>query len=312
MADDQALAGLKVMIAVARADGSLADAEKTQLEDALRELAPMADLTKLLAEDIDLDAELKKIVDPEVRRATYRAALLLSVADGEAHAEESKVLNKVRDAYGLADESATVNHILEAASKQRADAAASLDPAERDKHVRARIQKSALLAGVLGANPIPGISIITEMVIYGIQGELVTNIAHVYGHRLSRKEAVSSFFGALGLGFARTAVTQLVKFVPVWGSVFGAAAGYTTTYALGRTVAKHFAEGGDLKSLGKETKKTFDAIKKGEAAEEFEKAKGDVEAAAKAKQAEIEAAAKDVAAGKATADDVVAKIDAEE
>jgi uncharacterized protein (DUF697 family)/tellurite resistance protein len=311
MADDQALAGLKVMIAVARADGSLADAEKAQLEEALRELAPMTDLTKLLAEEFDLDDELKKIVDPEVRHATYRAALLLSVADGEAHAEESKILTKVREAYGLPDESATVTNILDAAAKKRADDAAALDPEAREKAVRARIQKRAFLAAVLGANPFPGISLITEMVIYGVQGELVTNIGNYYGHKLTRKEAASTFFGALGLGFARTAVTQLVKFVPVWGSVFGAAAAYTTTYALGRTVSKHFAEGGDLKSLSAEAKKTFDAFKKGEAAEEFEKAKKEVEKAAKEKQAEIEAAAKEVAAGQATTDDVVAKIDDE-
>ena len=311
MADDQALAGLKVMIAVARADGSLADAEKVQLEEALRELAPMTDLTKLLAEEVDLEAELKKIVEPEVRHATYRAALLLSVADGEAHAEESKILAKVREAYGLPDESATVTSILDAAAKKRADEAAALDPEAREKAVRARIQKSAFLAAVLGANPFPGISLITEMVITSVQGELVTSIGTPYGHNLTRKEAVSSFFGALGLGFARTAVTQLVKFVPVWGSVFGAAAAYTTTYALGRTVSTHFAEGGDLKSLSSEAKKTFDAFKKGEAAEEFEKAKQEVEKAAKAKQAEIEAAAKEVAAGTATTDDVVAKIDDE-
>ena len=54
MADDQALAGLKVMIAVAKADGHLTDAEKTQLEDALSEIAPMADLATLIDEAIDL------------------------------------------------------------------------------------------------------------------------------------------------------------------------------------------------------------------------------------------------------------------
>jgi uncharacterized protein (DUF697 family) len=309
MADDQALAGLKVMIAVAKADGHLADAEKTQLEQALRELAPMADLTKLLSEDIDLDGELAKIKDTEVQHATYRAALLLSVADGEAHADESKVLQKLREAYKLDDESGSVTQILTAAAKKRADEAANVDPAEREKRARKKIATSAFLSGVLGANPFPGISIITDVVTYGIQGELVTDIAHTYGHKLTRKEAASAFFGALGLGFARVAVTQLVRFVPVWGSVFGAAAGYTTTYALGHTVRKHFEGGGDLKSLGKETKKTFDTIKKGEAMEEFEKAKADVEATAKKKQAEIEAAAKEVQAGKATADDVVATIE---
>ncbi len=308
MADDQALAGLKVMIAVARADGHLATAERAHLEEALQELAPMADLGKLLEADIDVDGELNKITDAEVRHATYRAALLLSIADGDTHVEESKILAKLRETFGLADEAGTVSHLLDAAAKRRDDEAASVDPAEREKRARKKIGRSAFLAGVLGANPFPGISLITEMVIYGVQGELITDIGHIYGHRLSRKEAASSFFGALGLGLARTAVTQLVKFVPVWGSVVGAAAGYTTTYALGRTVEKHFADGGDLKTLGKETKKTFTAMK-AEAKEEFEKAKADVDAAAKAKQAEIEAAAKEVAAGKATTDDVVAKID---
>lgn len=306
MADDQALAGLKVMIAVAKADGHLADAEKSQLEQALSEVAPMADLGKLIGEAIDLEAELAKIKDPEVRHATYRASLLLSVADGEAHADESKVLAKVRDAYGLADESKSVLNILSAAAKKRADEESNLDPEERARRVKRRIQKSSAVAAVLGLNPLPLLSIVSDMAIYGVQGELVAQIASAYGHKLTRKEAATTFLGSLGLGVARVALTQLVKFVPVWGSVVGGAAGYTTTYALGETMRRHFEAGGDLKSLGKESKKTFDTIKKGEAKEEFEKAKAEVEATAKARQAEIEAAAREVQAGTGSTDDLVA------
>jgi uncharacterized protein (DUF697 family)/tellurite resistance protein len=310
MADEsQALAGLKVMIAVAKADGHLSPAERRHLEAAIEELAPGSDLAALLEQELDLEAELDKIEDADIQRATYRAALLLSAADGEAHPEEDKVLARLRAAYGLLDESATVKPLLDEAREARDNMPKAASPEERAKQARTHVQNRALLAGILGANPVPFLSLFTEVGIYVVQVELVRDIGRRFGHELSRKEAGSLFLGIVGLGLARTGLTQLVKFLPVWGSVVGAAAGFTATYALGATVLKHFAEGGDLKTFGRDAKKEYEAIKKGEAKAEYEKAKGTIEEKAKQKSADLDAAAKDIQAGKASADDLVGRID---
>lgn len=307
MADEsQALAGLRVMVAVAKADGHLADQERQQIEEALRELAPNLSIDQVLAEDVDLDAEIAKITDPEVRKATYRAAAMLSVVDGESHEAESALLRRIRQAYGLSDEGTGVAKVLEEANQ--------LAPIDADKDTRVKETKSevlghAMMAAALGANPLPVISLFTEIAVFYMQGRLVRNLAWYYGYDVTGKHAAALLGSTFGLGMARSVIMQFVKLVPVWGSVVGGATAFTTTYALGETVRRHFESGGDLVTLSKrEAKKAYEEIKKTSATAEYEKAKPEIEKKAKEKQPELEAIARDASEGKLADDQIAERI----
>ncbi|NUP09432.1 MAG: hypothetical protein HOW73_25545 [Polyangiaceae bacterium] len=293
----QALAGLRVMAAVAKADGYLTEEERRQIGDALAELAPDVSVDEILTEQFDLDAEIRKITDAEVQRATYRAALLLSMADGERHDAEAKVLAKLKSAYGLGDAD---GDLTQAIADREPLAPIENDPAVRASKARREILGHAMMAAALGANPLPLVSFVTEVGVFYMQGRLVRNLAFYYGYDVTTKHAVALMASTFGLGVARAAVVQLVKFVPVWGSVVGGATAFTTTYALGETILRHFEQGGDLGSLSKkEAKKAYEEIKKGDAKAAYEEAKPEIEKKAKEKAPEIEALAKDIKEGKA-------------
>jgi len=307
MADEtQARAGLKVMVALARADGWLADAERQQISDALAELAPGESLDDIVSEDVDVDAELAKITDRDVQAATYRAAVLISMSDGEAHPEESKLLEKLRETFGLPNETP---HVAKVLADAEALAPIESDPKLRRSQAQSMITGHAMMAGAFGANPIPLVSFVTEVGVFLLQARLIRNLGNFYGHELGKKDVAAMMAGTFGLGMARAAVVQLVKFVPVWGSVVGGATAFTATYALGETVLRHFEAGGDLASLTKrEAKKVFDDLKKGTAKAEYEKSKDQINKRAKEEGPVLESLAKDLEEGKASDADLAAKL----
>ncbi len=302
----QALAGLRVMVAVARADGRIAEEEKRQITDALAELAPDLSPDEVFAERFDLDEEIAKIIEPDVQRATYRAALVLSMADGESHAEESKLLAKLREAFDIHDDGHSVVEVLE---HKEPLAPVEKDEQKRESESKREVLGTAIMAGALGANPLPIVSFFTEVGVFYLQGRLVRNLAWYYGHEVSMKEVVAMMATTFGLGVARVMVVQLVKFVPVWGSVVGGAAAFTTTFALGEAVRRHFAAGGDFASLTrKEARRAYEEIKKGAAKEEYEAAKDEIAKKALEKRSEIEALARDARDGKLKDEEVANRI----
>lgn len=307
MSDEtQARAGLKVMVALARADGWLADAERQQIADALAELAPGESVDEIVNENVDVDAELRKITDRDLQAATYRAAVLISMSDGESHPEESKLLTKLRDTFGLPNETPQVARVL---ADKEALAPLETDPKLRRSQAQKLVVGHAMMAGALGANPLPLVSFVTEVGVFYLQARLIRNLGVYYGHALEIKEVAAMMAGTFGLGMARAAVVQLVKLVPVWGSVVGGATAFTTTYALGETVLRHFEAGGNLASLTKrEAKKVFDDLKKGAAKAEYDKSKDQIAKQAKAKGPAIESLARDLEDGKTSDEDLAAKL----
>src|SRR5689334_2335339 len=98
MEQQEAIAGIRIIAAVARADGKLEDAEKVAFEQAVSELAPElpGGLTaeKLLTEEIDLDATLAEVKSPVMRKAVFESAFAMSLVDGSASDEENAVVAK--------------------------------------------------------------------------------------------------------------------------------------------------------------------------------------------------------------------------
>lgn len=112
------------------------------------------------------------------------------------------------------------------------------------KKVARRIGASVAGAtGVIGANPIP----VADMpIITGMQTTMVISIALLAGKKIDKK-GVIEFFGVLGVnvatGFAlRQIARQLVKFIPVAGSVISGGIATAGTYALSEAAIAYFIE----------------------------------------------------------------------
>ncbi len=97
IAEEEALACLNVLVAMARADGKVDPAEKKSLAAAIAsfDLPPTVSADQLLAENVDVDAELAKIGTPEAREQIHRSAWFLAHADGRSVAEERAILDRI-------------------------------------------------------------------------------------------------------------------------------------------------------------------------------------------------------------------------
>jgi uncharacterized protein (DUF697 family) len=247
--ENEALAGLRVLVAVAKSDGRVDPEERKALEEAFSRVPKSGgtDLDRLLDEPVDLDAELARIVDPAARDSVYNAAFTIAHADGHSSAEEHRVLDHVRERLRIPKDRAT---LLERVIGEAKDTVLPShidpvhDPLLRATEIREDTLKYSILTGVLGAFPVPGVSIATDLAVIGLQTKLVRDVGQYWGHKVDAQAARSILYG-LGLGTgARIAVTQVAKLVPVFGSAFGAAASFGSTWALGRVADRYFASGG--------------------------------------------------------------------
>lgn len=98
---DQALAGLRVLVQVCRADGVASDEEREALEPSMEALGLAEDEREaILAEDVDLEAALASVTDEAVRREVLLAAEAVARADRIVDPEQA-VIARAREAWGL-------------------------------------------------------------------------------------------------------------------------------------------------------------------------------------------------------------------
>jgi len=101
IAEDEALATLRILVAIARADGSIHTDERKSLAAALESLGGDVALPgglatdRLLDETIDLDAELAVLTSPDAREQIYRSAYFMAFADGSCSKEEQAILDRI-------------------------------------------------------------------------------------------------------------------------------------------------------------------------------------------------------------------------
>jgi uncharacterized protein (DUF697 family)/predicted GTPase len=94
------------------------------------------------------------------------------------------------------------------------------------------------LAATAGAIPIPWVDL---LILPGIQTRMIYHLARLYGQPLSGQRFLE-LASTLGLGMAvRQAVREVVKFIPVVGSVAGAALAGAATFALGKAFCFYYA-----------------------------------------------------------------------
>ncbi len=262
----EAVASLKILAAVARADGTVNNDERRSLVAALDLLVleTPVKIDDLLASDdaIDVSAELTKLASPESREQVYRSAFFMAYADGSCTPEEQSLLELIAAETGVTDEQRQSLARLFVPAAQRTSLMPPLkaqlidDAEQRASVVKREILKYATLSAVLGAFPIPGLAIATDLGVIALQVKMVRDIGQYWGHSLDRNAAKSMLYG-MGLGTgARLAVNNLAKLLPGWGSAVGATTSFASTFALGKVIEKFFAADakGDLASLKDEFK----------------------------------------------------------
>ena len=97
----EALARLKVLICVAKADGILNESEKVQLRSSARLLPRGMMWDHLLDESIDISAELAQITTPVEQELTYYTAYRLIAAKAEPHPSEKTIVGQIKDTFNL-------------------------------------------------------------------------------------------------------------------------------------------------------------------------------------------------------------------
>ena len=250
ISETEAVASLKILAAIARADGSIHNDERKSLAAALEvlQLHEPVKIEDLLAADdgIDVGSELKKLESPEAREQVYRSAFFMAHADGSCTKEEEALLDRIAAETGVTDAQRMSLARLFVPAAQRASllpvtVKAIDDPEQRAATVKKEILKYAALSAVLGAFPIPGLAIATDLGVIALQVKMVRDIGQYWGHAVDRNAAKSMLYG-MGLGTgARLAVSNLAKLLPGWGIAVGATTSFASTYALGKVIEKFFA-----------------------------------------------------------------------
>lgn len=306
----EALAGIRIVLCVAKADGRLADEEVTALEHLLKSLPEgvfgetLPSLQDLLAEQIDLDAELAILSTDEARNRVYEAARLVAGADGSVAESEAVVLEKIKPITG---EDSLLGQIIGETKDTflPSNIPAIHDPEQRAVEIQEDRLKYSILSAILGANPLPAVSLLTDLAVVGIQVKLVRDIGQYYGHKVDEAAARSLLSAVAGGTVARVALSSLAKFVPGWGSAFGAVSSFAATWAIGKVAEQWFES--DCKLDTSALKATYeDAWKNGQKAYDAQK-----ERVARAKELHTEAIRRlneDLQAGRITQEDYKQKL----
>lgn len=307
----ETLTSLRVLICVAKADGEPSPQERASIETAFRGVVMPAGVTLagLLDEKIDLDAQLRLLVSPESREAVYHSAVALVHVDGVCTSEEQKRLDHLRTTLQVSDAKASLTRRILDEAKDTvlpSNIQPFNDSARRATEVKSDILKYSVISSALGAFPIPGLAIATDLAVVAVQVKMVRDIGQMWGHKVDKQAAIS-LLGGLGLGTgARIAVSNIAKLVPVWGSLVGASASFASTWALGKVADKYFEAG--MKNDPASLRTDFDAAQnEGRAAYDSNKSK--VESKMKQHEATLRTLGTDLAAGRITQTDYAARVE---
>jgi uncharacterized protein (DUF697 family)/tellurite resistance protein len=249
IAENEALASLRILVAIARADGTIHNDERKSLAAALEslELPGGTTVEKLLAENVDVATQLSELKSEEARDQIYRSAYFMAYADGTCTKEEQAILDQIASATAPSDETRnSLDRIFVGRAKGGEPPVKIVkieDPVERSAAVSKWILRYSVLTAVLGAFPIPGLAIATDLAVIALQVKMIRDLGGYWGHVVDRQAAKTILYGVgLGTG-ARLAIANLAKLLPGWGSVVGATTSFASTYALGKVIEKVFAGG---------------------------------------------------------------------
>lgn len=265
ISEAEAVAGLRILVAIAKADGTIHDDERAALGSALEglKLPDGTTVDDLLAEPVDMERVLGVVKSPAAREEIYDSAYGMANADGKCTADEQHLLVLIAKAWDLPERKTNLVARLFTETKDTvlpSNIQPIADAAKRAKEIREDVIKYSLLSALLGAFPIPGVAIATDLAVLAVQVKMVRDIGQYHGHKVDKESAKSLLYGVgLGTG-ARMAVNNVVKLVPGWGSAFAAVTSFAATFALGKVMDKYFVDG--AKANVAALKKDFKAAEK--------------------------------------------------
>jgi tellurite resistance protein len=100
MSPEELRSSLRVLLAIAQADGDVDADERLLLAGVAEQLdAPLGS-----DEHVDIDAELATLASEDAKAITFRAAVAMASVDGQCSPAEHALLRKVRDALAPDDE----------------------------------------------------------------------------------------------------------------------------------------------------------------------------------------------------------------
>jgi len=307
ISETEGLAGLRILVAVAKADGKLLQEEVNALEEALEglKLPEGVNLETLLREPADVDAQIRLIASPAARLETYRAAVSISYVDGECSPTEQLILDRLKGAFSIGGDRAPQKQasffqdlVTETKDTLLPSNIKKIDnPKKRAAEIEEDVLKYSIMSAVLGAFPVPGIAIATDIAVVAFQAKLVRDIGQYYGHSMDKKAVASLLGGFVGGTGMRIAISNLAKLVPGWGSVVGATTSFATTWGIGKVADRFFASGGNVSP--EQLRADFKNAKKdGKAA--YDQNKAQVEAKANLARQDLESLNADLQAGRIT------------
>lgn len=285
---ETSLPTLEFIIAIARADGVIQPAEREIIETYAEGLLPAGTtLTTLLEGPVDVDGILKRVTTAEARERAFEAGWALAKADGTCTADEQAILDRAKTAWEIGEAKvSTLDRLINEAKDTvlPSNIQPIADAEKRAAAIKEDVLKYSVLTAVLGAFPLPGVAIVTDLAVVGLQVKLIRDIGQYYDHKLDA-EAAKSLLGSVGVGIgARIALSNVAKLVPGFGSAVGAATAFGATWAIGRMGVAFFENGGklDVEML----KKVFTTAQK-EGKEAYKNQAATVEAKSEASKAEL-------------------------
>jgi len=275
VSEGEALASLKLLVAVAKADGNFSPAERATLEDALSNAKLPAAVTvqSLLDGAYDPDALVREIKSPKARDAAFGACLTMAHAQRVPSQQAQAILERIEKAWSVPqDKRSLLGRVLHEARDTVwfTHPVATADPQRRTAEINEDVLKYSILSGTLGLNPIPVASIVTDLAVVSLQAKMFSDVGRHWGHESTRETARQVLAGVGAGTAARIAVNGLVKFVPGFGSVFAASTNFASTWALGQVAKQYWESGGkaDVQMLGEiftkgkaEGRKTYEQYK---------------------------------------------------
>ena len=314
MNDQEILASIRLLVAVAKADGHLHSEEQKALEAALEgvELPEGTTLETLLGEDVDVEAQAAVLESQSSRVQAYRSAYSMAYADGKCTDEERELLEQLRERLVVPEGDASLLSRMFAEGKDMvlpSNINPIADPEKRDREIREDILRYSALSAALGAFPLPGLAIASDLAVVALQVKLIRDIGQYYGHTIDARAARSMLYG-LGFGTgARVAISNLVKFVPGYGSVFGATTSFASTFALGKMFDKYFASHKDFDAKSFDPSELAGEVKKAEkeGRKAYKEHKDDVDEKAEATREQLDALTAQLNAGEITQAEFEAK-----
>lgn len=256
----EAIAGLKLLVCLAKADGKMHPEETKILTEAWKKAQQLSTLPEdvtienILAEDIQIEEILPKIVTPKVQRVLYKTAYVIAKIDGIIP-EQRIILNKIAASFQLESQDSIMNDdsLREIAIQSPHDLieaiAAQLVSV---KEVRDLILDYAIGIAIFGFNPIPGINIVTDAVAFGLILKMIRDIGSKWGYPKGQDAfsiigSIFGGFGALLTAIASWAAISLVGiYIPVIGEFATASFFFTLTWAIGQATNQFYLSGRQL------------------------------------------------------------------